>query len=266
VGPDPTGLIPAPSVDRLREMGAWMRVNGEAIYGTTASPFKGLPWGLCTRKDTAEGTTLYMHILRRPAGNRIEVPRVRNDVETAYLLADTNRHSMTVEREGDGLAVLVTNAPSLPLSSVVVVKLRGALDLEPEFVVQAEDGSIQLRPHDAAYRGRRILHQPGPGGGNVGVWQDPNDWVEWQINVTNPGKFRLKGDFSARNPARLVFAAGDQTLRLSVPATGDYRTYRSADVGTIEIAQPGVVILAVRAVREDWRPVNLKNLQLSPVE
>ena len=33
VGPDSRGNIPEPSVERLKEMGTWLRVNGEAIYG-----------------------------------------------------------------------------------------------------------------------------------------------------------------------------------------------------------------------------------------
>ena len=40
VGPTSEGLIPEPSIERLQAVGAWMNVNGDAIYSTTASPFK----------------------------------------------------------------------------------------------------------------------------------------------------------------------------------------------------------------------------------
>lgn len=45
VGPKADGTIPTPSVERLKTIGEWMQRNGEAIYGTTATPFKYLPWG-----------------------------------------------------------------------------------------------------------------------------------------------------------------------------------------------------------------------------
>ena len=44
-----------------------MKVNGEAIYATTASPFKSLPWGRCTKKLTDGGATLYLHVFNGPA-------------------------------------------------------------------------------------------------------------------------------------------------------------------------------------------------------
>ena len=45
VGPTSEGLIPEPSVERLTAVGTWMDVNGESIYGTSASPFKKLALG-----------------------------------------------------------------------------------------------------------------------------------------------------------------------------------------------------------------------------
>lgn len=35
VGPKPDGTIPEPAKERLHAMGAWLRMNGEAIYGTS---------------------------------------------------------------------------------------------------------------------------------------------------------------------------------------------------------------------------------------
>ena len=43
VGPTSAGVIPAPSLERLKEIGEWMEVNGESIYDTSASPVQPAP-------------------------------------------------------------------------------------------------------------------------------------------------------------------------------------------------------------------------------
>ncbi len=46
VGPTAEGLIPQPSVNRLIELGKWLRTNGEAVYGARPSPFPyEFDWG-----------------------------------------------------------------------------------------------------------------------------------------------------------------------------------------------------------------------------
>ncbi|MEK6756601.1 MAG: alpha-L-fucosidase, partial [Bacteroidota bacterium] len=62
VGPTSEGLFPQASTDRLREIGQWMKVSGESIYGTSASPFESLEWGRCTQKPIEGGTRLYLHV------------------------------------------------------------------------------------------------------------------------------------------------------------------------------------------------------------
>jgi len=62
VGPTSEGLIPEPSVKRLVEMGKWMKINGEAIYGTSASPFDRPGWG----RFTAKSGIVYAHLFNWP--------------------------------------------------------------------------------------------------------------------------------------------------------------------------------------------------------
>ena len=80
VGPNAEGEIPADSVTRLRDLGAWLKINGEAIYGSTRSPFDHLPWGYATR----QGTKLYCLVLRWPADGRLRLP-MANAVTRAWL-------------------------------------------------------------------------------------------------------------------------------------------------------------------------------------
>lgn len=51
IGPMPTGEIDPREASRLAAVGAWMRLNGDAIYGTRGGPYKPGPWGASTRRD-----------------------------------------------------------------------------------------------------------------------------------------------------------------------------------------------------------------------
>ena len=58
VGPQPNGELPAMALRRMREMGEWLRANGETVYETTAGDIPAQDWGVTTRK----GDRLFIHI------------------------------------------------------------------------------------------------------------------------------------------------------------------------------------------------------------
>jgi alpha-L-fucosidase len=117
VGPTAEGEIPAPSVERLAAMGRWMRVNGDAIYGTSASPFSTqLPWGRATRK----GNTLYLHVFNWPADGVLSVPAFGGTIKSASMMG--SQSPLTVSKAGDGFSIALPPKPPDPIASVVVVR------------------------------------------------------------------------------------------------------------------------------------------------
>jgi alpha-L-fucosidase len=121
VGPTADGVIPAPSVERLADMGKWTRVNGEAIYGTHASPFsKQLPWG----RATARKGKLYLHVFNWPSDGKLTVPALANRVKKSYLLADRKARVTVAQSAAEIVISLPAQAPD-PAASVVVLEVNG---------------------------------------------------------------------------------------------------------------------------------------------
>jgi len=123
VGPTAKGEIPQPSIERLKEIGQWMKVNGDAIYGSQASPFSRPDWGRCTRKEHDNKTTLYLHVFDLPTDGKLSVP-VSNDVLSCYLMADKSQKFSSVKSE-DGLIIELTGDAPDENCSVVVLEIQG---------------------------------------------------------------------------------------------------------------------------------------------
>lgn len=87
VGPKADGTFPQQSIDLLKEIGEWMKVNGEAIYATKASPLALLSWGRCTKKENSNTTTLYLSVFDWPTAGKLVIRGVKNAIVNAKLLA-----------------------------------------------------------------------------------------------------------------------------------------------------------------------------------
>jgi alpha-L-fucosidase len=129
VGPTSEGLFPQPSIDRLQELGEWMKVNSEAIYSTKASPFKSLSWGRCTQKAIDGGARLYLHVFDWPTEGKLTLPGILNNPKQAYLLADSKRTPLDVGRNEDALVISVPAKAPDAINSVVVLDVDGRIDV-----------------------------------------------------------------------------------------------------------------------------------------
>lgn len=121
VGPTGEGLIPGRSVERLAAVGEWMKVNGQSIHGTTASPLGEVPWGRCTAKPGK----LYLHVFDWPTNGKLEVPGLKDEVRKAYLLADKKRARLAVARDDeDRIVVTVPGEAPDKIDTVVMLEIK----------------------------------------------------------------------------------------------------------------------------------------------
>jgi len=121
VGPTAEGLIPAPSVERLSEMGRWMKVNGQAIYGTSASPFaKQLEFGRATSKPGR----VYLHVFDWPADGKLNVPTFGKSVTKAHLLVSP-KQQLKITQTKDGVSLTVPAQAPDPIATVIVLETAG---------------------------------------------------------------------------------------------------------------------------------------------
>ena len=187
VGPTSEGLIPAPSIERLQQVGAWMKVNGEATCATSASPFKKLAWERCTQKPGK----LYLHVFDWPADGRLQVP-LASAVTKAYLLADKSKQ-LQVESAADGEIVSLPSASPTPYAGVVVLDIAGAPEVTAAATTRihpAADGSLTLKAEDAEPMGGAIRVELHDGVGNLGSWTDPKDYAQWSVTIARPVPMR----------------------------------------------------------------------------
>lgn len=104
VGPQPDGSLPAAALSRLKEMGEWLRLNGESIYGTEAG---GVNTGsddiVCTRK----GKTLYVHLLDKNISS-LRLPLSAKKIKGARTFPDKQPLTYSYKKqqlEVNGIAV-----------------------------------------------------------------------------------------------------------------------------------------------------------------
>jgi alpha-L-fucosidase len=194
VGPTAEGVIPEASVNRLTHMGRWMKINGESIYGTSASPFsKQLPWGRCTKKLLSDAITrLYLQVFDWPKDGRLVVLGLSNHASQAYLLADSQHTPLPCSSDAETLTIQLPAASPDSIASVIVVDIKGDLKIVQPRLRAGADGAVHLHARDAELHGATIRYDGQTGRESIGNWTNSNDWVSWPIQVDKPGAFRVE--------------------------------------------------------------------------
>jgi arylsulfatase A-like enzyme len=101
----------------------------------------------------------------------------------------------------------------------------------------------------------------------IGQWANVSDWVSWEFEVRQPGKFEL--EVSCGHPESgsvYEIVVSGQTVRSTVIASGNHRTPKAQIAGSLTFAQPGMYTLALKPVSKQGPVVmSLWKIDLIPV-
>ena len=271
VGPTAEGLIPQPSVELLQQMGEWLEANGEAIYGTMASPFATDPdWGRVTCKDGA----VYLMFTAWPQDG-FTLYGLRNAVRGVRVLGQPGK-PIAFSQDGDTLTLDLPDEAPEPIVSVVALDVEGVPEAE-QLPIQQSTGAIRLPMHVAEVTGDMTV---GRDGAAVG-WKDTESRAAWTFRAHTPGRFQVSAVTTGRKDRPEQF--GNHDLRISVAGQSVTATVGARDidqsetatpwqfpispVGEIELAEAGEYTLQVTAAGIDagaGEGLTLAEIALSP--
>jgi alpha-L-fucosidase len=143
VGPTAEGVIPQPSQDNLRAVGAWLRLNGEAVYGVGRSPF-GEEYGEYSAQTKGpDGKPLFLarnewrctmrpgklqFVLFRTGHDGFWLPPFKNRIKSVTHLDETGRRvPLKVETLPDGRRCVKISLMAVrdTMGAVVIVDIDG---------------------------------------------------------------------------------------------------------------------------------------------
>lgn len=270
VGPTELGEFPQPIVERLEAMGQWLQRNGAAIYGTTRSPWRQLPFnGRCTVK----GNRLYLHVFDWPAEG-LSLAGLKTPVRRVTALGTGETLKFTAGR-AEGHPTLAIARPTRldPIATVVELQLAGRADVEdPATVVRpGADGSLTLRAADAVIHGS-AQYESGGGHDNIGFWTNPQDYVTWELEVKVAGDYGVTvtyacqpGNEGAEFTISLGRRGAEGLPKGRVEATGSWTDFKTVALGKLANVRPGRYTLTVRPTSMPRGAVmNLKEVRLTP--
>jgi alpha-L-fucosidase len=124
VGPSPDGELPPPALERMEQIGRWMQINGEAIYGTRPVP----PYKVGQVCLTKKGETLYAICLAEQGQTappaQIQIAPIKA-AKSVRLLGSSNKVEWTITPEGLSVSIPEDMRQSPPCEHAWALEIAG---------------------------------------------------------------------------------------------------------------------------------------------
>jgi len=256
IGPRANGDVPFEISQRLLEMGQWLNVNGESIYGAEAFDLdKDLhDWGKITCKQDGNTFKLYLHVYNWPLNNHLNLTGISDAPDKIYLLADKQKSPLQFLHSVAFTKITLPSDEPDPYVSVIVAEYKTKPEITDGLVAKTIDDGYSLLPGNQNPKDKTIEITPKAKFGTVpefvGVTKEKS--FKWEIYVDEPGSKNIDISYSyqgEKSNDKLTVKAAGQSLSHSIHPTGQTVGEPNADwhidnfesnrIGTINFPEKG---------------------------
>lgn len=273
IGPRANGDVPYEVSQRMLEMGEWLAVNGESVYGAEAFDLhKDLhDWGKITCKQEDNSFKLYLHIFNWPLTKVLNVTGINSRPERAYILADKQKSALEFRFSDVFTEIHLPHREPDNYVSVVVLEYKDKPGIVDNLVAKTTDGGYSLLPRNQNSGMEELSLNTGEFHGTVPehLIIDKTKRLKWHIYVDEPGKKQVDISYSfqaSKSSGNIVLKAAGQSLSQEIQPTGKtvgepnrawhIDNFASHHLGTIHFPEKGfynIEVLIEPSADEDFK-------------
>ncbi len=246
--------------------------SGEALLIAILDPNQAVEARYINYVATTKNGVTYDGLLASESGNSVTVVGadgkkhvlLRSDLED---LVSTGKSTMPDGLEKDINLQEMADLLSYIRVNVPAAKRKVFAGNQPALVKAGPDGSLRLLASNCEIYGPSLILEKQYG--NLGYWMSPDDHAVWSVDVPRAGKYAVWLDWAcADNSAgnRFEMIAGTEILTGKVAGTGDWDTYRQAQVGeiTLRAGRQEIVFRSTGPIKRSL--IDLKSIRLTPTK
>lgn len=218
IGPRANGDVPFEISQRMLEMGKWLSVNGESIYGAEAFDLdKDLHnWGKITCKKEGNKTKLFLHVFNWPLNKQLNLTGISVKPEKIYLLADKQKKTLEFNHTDVFTQIYLPVLEPDPYISVVVAEYDGFPGTVQNLVAKTNQGGYSLTPRNLKHSEGGMNIQPKDRRGTIPEHTavSRSQKMTWKIYVDEPGskKVDVSYSFQGKSPGGKLEITSAQTV------------------------------------------------------
>ncbi|MEN8117216.1 MAG: alpha-L-fucosidase [Bacteroidota bacterium] len=256
IGPRANGDVPFEISQRMLEMGKWLEVNGESIYGAEGFDLdkNQHDWGKITYKQDEDKFKLYFHVYNWPLDKKLNLTGISEAPNKVYLLADKQKFPLGFSHSGAFTEISLPSEEPDKYISVVVAEYANKPKVINGLVGKTVDGGYSLLPQNQNPVNESIVIQAKERRGTVPshVIIDKNTTLKWKIYIDKPDEKTVDVSYSfqsEQNAGKITVSGANQLLTHIVQPTGKtvgepnrnwiIDNFRSQRLGVIDFAEKG---------------------------